>query len=90
MKPRILSLRSWYYVQSPTSQYFLQSQRLYLQRRHSMFCQRRHVHAPADDPYFHSIVDNPPTLVKSGQKHGYGLIILGIVFELLSTTALSY
>ena len=38
--------------------------------------QRRYVHAPADDPYFQSIVDNPPILVQSGQKHGPGLIVL--------------
>ncbi len=38
--------------------------------------QRRYAHTPADDPYFQSIVDNPPMLVKSGQKHGPGLIVL--------------
>jgi hypothetical protein len=31
----------------------------------------------ADDPGFTSIVDNPPELVRSGRKHGPGLIILG-------------
>jgi len=38
--------------------------------------QRRYANTPADDPYFESIVDNPPILVKSGQKHGPGLIVL--------------
>lgn len=38
--------------------------------------QQRYAHTPADDPYFQSIVDNPPVLVKSGQKHGPGLIVL--------------
>lgn len=38
--------------------------------------QTRYAHTPADDPYFQSIVDNPPVLVKSGQQHGKGLIIL--------------
>lgn len=38
--------------------------------------QRRYAHTPADDPYFQSIVDNPAVLVKSGQKHGPGLIVL--------------
>ena len=38
--------------------------------------QQRYAHNPADEPYFESIVDNPPVLVKSGQKHGPGLIVL--------------
>lgn len=38
--------------------------------------QRRYAHTPADDPYFQSVVDNPAVLVKSGQKHGPGLIVL--------------
>lgn len=37
----------------------------------------RNAHTPANDPSFFSIVDNPPNLVKSGRKHGPGLIILG-------------
>ena len=43
--------------------------------------QRRHQSTnPADSPQFKSIVDNPPVLVKSGQKHKpLGLIILGII-----------
>lgn len=38
--------------------------------------QRRYAHTPADDPYFQSIVDNPAVPVRSGQKHGPGLIVL--------------
>ena len=37
---------------------------------------RRYAHNPADDPYFQSVVDNPAVLVRSGQKHGPGLIVL--------------
>lgn len=33
---------------------------------------------PADDPNFISIVDNPPNLIRSGKRHGVGLIILGM------------
>jgi hypothetical protein len=31
----------------------------------------------ADDPGFTSVVDNPPDLVRTGRRHGPGLIILG-------------
>ncbi|KAL2166589.1 hypothetical protein VTG60DRAFT_2484 [Thermothelomyces hinnuleus] len=34
---------------------------------------------PADDPNFISILDNPPELVRTGRKHGPGLIILAII-----------
>ncbi|KAK4174047.1 putative COX1 assembly protein Shy1 [Triangularia setosa] len=34
---------------------------------------------PADDPGFQSIVDNPPELVRTGKRHGPGLIILAII-----------
>ncbi|KAI0390667.1 SURF1 family protein [Xylariaceae sp. FL0594] len=34
---------------------------------------------PADDPTFSSIVDNPPELVRSGRRHGPGLVILAII-----------
>ncbi|KAK4248824.1 SURF1 family-domain-containing protein [Corynascus novoguineensis] len=34
---------------------------------------------PADDPGFTSILDNPPELVRTGRKHGPGLIILAII-----------
>ncbi|KAK0718847.1 SURF1 family-domain-containing protein [Apiosordaria backusii] len=34
---------------------------------------------PADDPSFQSIVDNPPELVRTGKRHGPGLIILAII-----------
>ncbi|PSS12449.1 hypothetical protein M430DRAFT_68677 [Amorphotheca resinae ATCC 22711] len=32
-----------------------------------------------DDPNFMSIVDNPPNLVRTGRKHGPGLIILALI-----------
>ncbi|KAK5112404.1 hypothetical protein LTR85_011513 [Meristemomyces frigidus] len=40
--------------------------------------QRRHQSSnPADNPDFHSIVDNPPQLIRSGRKHNkLGLLIL--------------
>ena len=41
--------------------------------------QRRLTHNVADSPDFTSVVDNPPQLVKSGRKHGPGLIVLGTV-----------
>ncbi|KAK8230470.1 SURF1 family-domain-containing protein [Phyllosticta capitalensis] len=34
---------------------------------------------PADDPTFTSIVDQPATLVKTGRRHGPGLIILALI-----------
>lgn len=34
---------------------------------------------PADEADFISIVDNPPQLVRSGRRHGPGLILLGIL-----------
>merc|ERR1711964_23133 len=34
---------------------------------------------PADNPDFMSIVDNPPNLVRSGKRHGPGLIILALI-----------
>ncbi|KAK7537247.1 COX1 assembly protein-like protein Shy1 [Phyllosticta citribraziliensis] len=34
---------------------------------------------PADDPSFTSIVDQPATLVKTGRRHGPGLIILALI-----------
>ncbi|KAK1768781.1 surf-like protein [Phialemonium atrogriseum] len=40
---------------------------------------RRSVKQAADDPSFSSIVDNPPELVRSGRRHGPGLIILAII-----------
>ena len=33
---------------------------------------------PADGPDFMSVVDHPPSLVRSGRRHGPGLIVLGI------------
>ncbi|KAK4555228.1 surf-like protein [Recurvomyces mirabilis] len=45
------------------------------QRRHQSTHQQ-----PADDPTFKSIVDNPPTLVRSGRKHNrYGLALLASI-----------
>jgi surfeit locus 1 family protein len=41
---------------------------------------RRYAYSnPADDPNFTSIVDNPPQLVRSGKRHGPGLIILALI-----------
>ncbi|OAA60567.1 cox1 assembly protein [Niveomyces insectorum RCEF 264] len=34
---------------------------------------------PADDPNFTSILDNPPELVRSGRRHGPGLIVLALI-----------
>ncbi|KLU83254.1 hypothetical protein MAPG_02319, partial [Magnaporthiopsis poae ATCC 64411] len=34
---------------------------------------------PADDPNWTSVIDNPPELVRSGRRHGPGLIILAII-----------
>ncbi|QSZ30813.1 hypothetical protein DSL72_000371 [Monilinia vaccinii-corymbosi] len=34
---------------------------------------------PADDPNFISIIDNPPNLVRTGRRHGPGLIILALI-----------
>ncbi|MCJ1358808.1 MAG: surf-like protein [Icmadophila ericetorum] len=39
----------------------------------------RFLHNPADSPDFKSIVDNPPNLVRSGKRHGPGLIILALI-----------
>ncbi|KAI5305047.1 autophagy protein 13 [Ascosphaera pollenicola] len=41
--------------------------------------QRRGVKQLADDPNWSSPVDNPPQLIRTGQRHGYGIIFLGIV-----------
>ena len=37
----------------------------------------------ADDPNFTSILDNPPELIRTGRRHGPGLIILGASYSLL-------
>ncbi|RKU45497.1 surf-like protein, variant 2 [Coniochaeta pulveracea] len=34
---------------------------------------------PVDDPNFTSILDNPPELIRTGRKHGKGLIVLAII-----------
>ncbi|CAL8576192.1 surf-like protein [Xanthoria parietina] len=40
---------------------------------------RRFAHSPADGADFTSIVDNSPDLVKSGKRHGPGIIILALI-----------
>ncbi|KAG0650238.1 Cytochrome oxidase assembly shy1 [Hyphodiscus hymeniophilus] len=44
--------------------------------RHISRSTRQRAQQPGDDPNFMSIVDNPPTLVRAGRRHGPGLIIL--------------
>ncbi|KAH8907930.1 SURF1-domain-containing protein [Coniochaeta sp. PMI_546] len=39
----------------------------------------RPVKQAADDPSFTSILDNPPELIRTGRRHGYGLIVLAII-----------
>ncbi|KAK4452897.1 SURF1 family-domain-containing protein [Podospora aff. communis PSN243] len=39
----------------------------------------RQLRQPADDPAFHSVLDNPPELVRTGRKHGWGLIVLAVI-----------
>ncbi|OBT64475.1 hypothetical protein VE03_05336 [Pseudogymnoascus sp. 23342-1-I1] len=34
---------------------------------------------PAEDPNFLSILDNPPNIIRSGRKHGPGLIVLALI-----------
>jgi hypothetical protein len=58
-------------LQNPRAQWRLQCAKTF--RRH----QRRFYQNPADDPAFTSILDNPPQLMRSGKRHGPGLIILG-------------
>ncbi|KAL3420197.1 cox1 assembly protein [Phlyctema vagabunda] len=47
--------------------------------RHLSKTTRRPGPQPADDPNFMSIVDNPPTLIRAGKRHGPGLIILALI-----------
>ncbi len=47
---------------------------------------RRFLNNRADDPNFLSIVDNPPKLVKVGQRNGPGLILLGHSTGCVATT----
>ncbi|KAH6630292.1 SURF1 family-domain-containing protein [Chaetomium sp. MPI-SDFR-AT-0129] len=49
-----------------------------LQRQRFSNTPRRSIQ-PAEQPGFHSILDNPPELVRTGRKHGPGLIILAII-----------
>ncbi|EEH34851.2 surfeit locus protein [Paracoccidioides lutzii Pb01] len=41
--------------------------------------QVRFAHQPADEPNWMSVVDNPAKLVRTGRRHGPGLIILAII-----------
>ncbi|KAK2758054.1 surf-like protein [Arachnomyces sp. PD_36] len=41
--------------------------------------QIRFSHTPADDPNWISVADHPAKLVRTGQKHGPGLIILALI-----------
>ncbi|KAL2023514.1 hypothetical protein VTK56DRAFT_2122 [Thermocarpiscus australiensis] len=49
------------------------------QRRPFSSAPPRRAKQAADDPDFTSIVDNPPELVRTGRRHGPGLIILAII-----------
>jgi surfeit locus 1 family protein len=41
---------------------------------------RRHVHNPADDPSFLSVVDNPPQIVSTNKKHTFlGVLTLSLI-----------
>ncbi|KAK5654364.1 hypothetical protein OQA88_7273 [Cercophora sp. LCS_1] len=40
---------------------------------------RRPHRQPADNPEFTSVLDNPPELVRTGRKHGWGIIVLAII-----------
>ncbi|KAI4238095.1 MAG: hypothetical protein LQ349_001333 [Xanthoria aureola] len=48
-------------------------------RNWAVFGSRRFAHSPADGADFTSIVDNSPDLVKSGKRHGPGIIILALI-----------
>ena len=48
---------------------------------------RRYAHNPADNPSFTSIVDNPPQIIKTGRRHGAGLIILSLLSLLSQSSA---
>lgn len=39
----------------------------------------RQYRQPADNPEFTSVLDNPPELVRTGRKHGWGIIVLAII-----------
>ncbi|KAF7190289.1 Cytochrome oxidase assembly protein shy1 [Pseudocercospora fuligena] len=58
----------------------LSQQRTRLKPSHLLRQQRRSYANPADSPGFTSIVDNPPTLIRSGRKHNkVGIIILATI-----------
>jgi surfeit locus 1 family protein len=49
-------------------------------KRISRTLPRRQSPQPGDDPNFHSVVDNPPNIVRvGGKKHGAGLIVLALI-----------
>ncbi|KAI1077472.1 SURF1-domain-containing protein [Whalleya microplaca] len=59
-----------------------QQQKASLLPRRQLTCSARRPSAPrqpGDDPAFTSILDNPPTLVRSGRRHGPGLLILALI-----------
>jgi len=43
----------------------------------------RNQQQPVDEPGFTSVLDNPPELVRTGRRHGWGLIILGMYIYLI-------
>ncbi|PNS19614.1 hypothetical protein CAC42_7458 [Sphaceloma murrayae] len=45
----------------------------------SMWRRKYSTRSPADEPGFHSIVDNPPQLVRTNKKHGWGLAVLAFI-----------
>jgi len=76
MRSQVPTLRLLSYMRSAIVRAGLQRQRPCLQCGELLFRQQRYAHTPAEDPSFQSVVDNPPLLVRSGQKHGPGLFIL--------------
>ncbi|KAI1772722.1 SURF1-domain-containing protein [Hypoxylon cercidicola] len=40
---------------------------------------RRPARPPAEDPSFTSVLDNPPELVRTGRRHGPGLLVLAVI-----------
>ena len=43
---------------------------------------KRYIFNSANNPEFSSVVDNPPSLVRTGRRHGPGLIVLGSTLNL--------
>jgi hypothetical protein len=46
--------------------------------RQLSYTSRRPARQAGDDPNFMSIVDNPPNLIRTGKRHGPGLMVLGL------------